>query len=400
MDPSAANEQPRTAIAAAMAEACAATAAVATMETQSSHLSTRAPESVGARRHRGQPYDWIWDADEEMVNALLNFVEYEGPPFQTFAHAVHALTSDGVFGPGSGAMRHRLGAGRHRIKRPGFCDSVRHGMRWKKRKSPYEYFRHVKDAPAPAPAAEAPAPAAEAPAPAAEAPAPAAEATQLAPAPPKPVAPPAPGPRPIKPKGERYATQHPFSQFQITHAHNVLEVSHHTSLKDVILNRFVSFPSCHMPKLQTYMCMWQVATLVNPKEPHVAVHHWVTKLCRSLQWRGERECALPRFGYTKQYLDVIEQAIDDEIRIFAPLDGRLVPECVTDAQATEYNAQQERFLKAKAAQVAYERDLKKYEEYCAIPNAPDSDECVATGKVTTWKERDLALREQAVCLDD
>ena len=148
------------------------------------------------------------------------------------------------------------------------------------------------------------------------------------------------------------------------------------------------------------MCMWQVATLVNPKEPHVAVHHWVTKLCRSLQWRGERECALPRFGYTKQYLDVIEQAMDDEIRIFAPLDGRSVPECVTDAQATEYNAQQERFLEAKAAQVAYERDLKKYEEYCAIPNAPDPEECVATGKVTTWEERDLALREQAVCLDD
>jgi hypothetical protein len=382
----AANEQPRTAIAAAMAEACAATAAAAAaastpMETQSSRLSTRAPESVGARRHRGQPYDWIWDADDEMVNALLNFVEYDGPPFQTFAHAVHALTSDGVFGHESGAMRQRLGAGRHRIKRSGFCDLVRHGMRWKKRKSPYEYFRHVKDAPAPAPA-------------------PAAEAPQLAPAPPKPVAPPAPGPRPTKPKGERYATQHPFSQFQITQAHNVLEVSHHTSLKDVILNRFVSFPRFQEPKLRTYMCMWQVATLVNPKEPHVAVHHWVTKLCLSLQWRGERVCAVPRFGYTNQYLNVIEQAMDDEIRIFAPLDGRSVPECVTDAQATEYNAQYERFLKAKAAQVAHERALKKYEECYGIPNAPDPEECVATGKVTTWEERDLALREQAVCLDD
>jgi len=377
MDPSAANEQPRTAIAAAMAEACAATsaaAAAAAAETQSSHLSTRAPESVGARRCRGQPYDWIWDADDEIVNALLNFVGYDGPQFQTFAHAVHALTA-------TPCHRQRLGAGRHRIKRSGFCDLVRRGMRWNKRKSPYEHFCHIKRAGAPAPAAEAPAP-------------------QLAPAPPKPVAPPAPGPRPTKPRGERYATQHPFSQFQIKHACNVLEVSHHTSLKDVILNRFVSFPSCHVPKLQTFMCMWQVATLVNPKEPHVAVHHWVAKLCRSLQWRGERACALPRFGYTNQYLDVIEQAMDDEIRIFAPLDGRSVPECVTDAQAAEYNAQQERFLKAEAAQVAYERDLKKYEEYCAIPNAPDPEECVATGKVTTWEERDLALREQAVCLDD
>lgn len=278
-------------------------------------------------------------------------------------------------------------------------------MRWNKRKSPYEHFCWIKQARAPA--AEAPAPAAETPAaeaPAAEAPAPAtaaeAPAPQVAPAPPKPVAPPAPGPRPTKPRGERYATQHPFSPFQITHAHNVLEVSHQTSLKDVILNRFVSFPTSQEPKLQTYLCMWQVATLVNPKQPHVEMHRWVTKLYLSLQWRGVRVCALPRIGYAHQYLDVIEQAMDNDIRIFAPLDGRPVPECVTDAQAAEYNAQYRRFLEAKAAQVVYERDLKKYEEHCAIPSAPDPEECVATGKVTTWEERDLALREQAVCLDD
>ena len=383
----AANEQPRTAIAAAMAEACAATAAAAAastaMEPQSSRLSTRAPESVGARRQRNQPYDWIWDADDELVNALLNFVGYDGPQFQTFAHAVHALTA-------TPCHRKRLGAGRHRIKRSDFCDLVRHGMRWNKRKSPYEHFCHIKDARASAPAH----------------PAPTGwtaftdGALQSAPAPPTPVAPPAPGPRPTKPKGERYAAQHPFSSFQIAHVHNVLEVSHQTSLKNVILNRLVSFPSYLQSRVQTYMCMWQVATLVNPKEPHVSVHHWVTRLCRSLQWRGERTCVVPRFGYSKEYLYIIETAINDGIRVFAPLDGRSVPGCVTAAQAAEYNAQQERFLKAKAAQVAYERDLKKYEEHCAIPNAPDSEECVATGKVTTWKERDLALREQAVCIDD
>ncbi len=76
------------------------------------------PEHVGMRRRPNQPYDWLWDASEETINAMLNFVEYEGPQLKSFAHAVKALTSWTVRGADrQGEWRLRMGKGVHRIKR-------------------------------------------------------------------------------------------------------------------------------------------------------------------------------------------------------------------------------------------------------------------------------------------
>ena len=397
MDHSAKHEQPLTTIAAAM-EAARATTGV--MQVNRTKFSTRAPESLGLRRFRGQPYDWIWDVDTELVNAMLNFVGYEGPQFHTFAHAVSQLITFGGTSLGMGEMRRRLGKGMHRIKQPDFKERVRNGMRWNNRWSPFERFRYflnnVPDSasvPAPVPApAPSPAPVS----------APVSAPSPAPQPPPKPVAPPAPGPPPAKPKGERYASQHPFTKTELQQACQFLDSIHQTSLEDVISKRLFPFTATGVDvKFQTYMSMLQVATLVHPERPDLSMHTWATRLFHSLQWRGKGWGSSPRFASMEDYVGVIDRALSNGIHIFAPLDGREAPEAVTEEQATEYFKQLEWFCKAQAAQVSYARDLKLWlGRYGEIPDASDSEECVATGKVSTWEERDRALREQVVCLDD
>jgi hypothetical protein len=99
---------------------------------------------------------------------------------------------------------------------------------------------------------------------------------------------------------------------------------------------------------------------------------------------------------------VIRKALANDVCIFAPLDGTSGPSHVVDEQAA---AQYIREITAwEAARLRHTQLAKALAEWLErhgdVPEAPDPEDCVATGKVTTWEERDRALRQQVVCLDD
>jgi len=514
------------------------------------------PEHVGLRRRPNQPYDWLWDASEETIDAVLNFVEYEGPRLQSFAHAVKTLLSWTVAHDGGrGVWRYRMGKGVHRIKRSKFVEFVHNGMRWNRHVRGAKFTEYLNQPAPQRPVATAPvnvtlfsqvaykscsghAPsfmdhstkaippntrgepwigglhgwpgimslvkkcngdhylywdrrvgyrahvivcplavdakrivqlqwvhtdywvsvirvlvqeanghsffnlffcspewfseestyatrkersrvAAEnwvkwmrnvvgtpmldehwrppPPPPAPPPPPPPPAAAPEPPPPPKPTLPPDPGPAPVKPSGERFAAQHPFTAAEISYIDSRL---YRTSLKDLILARANNFPG--VPQLsQSYMCMWQVVTLCRPDAALAKMDDWVLRLFRSLHWRGVRMGASPRLGSTSDQIDVIEQAIKAGIAIFAPLDGAPGPEHAVDAAAAaQYNRDNQVWTAANARYVEAKLELQKWMEKYGIPDAPDPDECVATGKTTTWAERDAALRERVVCLDD
>ena len=101
--------------------------------------------AVGCKRQRNQPYDWLWDADAELITAMLNFVSYDGPPLRSRGQAVEALTSHSSLfgGEDRGQWRFRLGKGRNRIKRSTFAASVRAGMRWDGRRRGPNYVDYL-----------------------------------------------------------------------------------------------------------------------------------------------------------------------------------------------------------------------------------------------------------------
>ncbi|MBD40356.1 MAG: hypothetical protein CMB11_08340 [Euryarchaeota archaeon] len=508
--------------------------------------------AVGCKRQRGQPYDWLWDADEPTVTAMLNFVDYDGPTLRSREHAVQALITQGnnFGGDGYGQWRHRLGKGRNRIKKSNFVNSVRAGMRWsgQRRGAINKYVEYITQQQAPVatpPQADFDAATAsggvlfactayksanafcaldadhdlvacpwqadgtkigdfygnrgklkllharassesfdlifdgfgqklqlpltdivlmqwakhghwssvlrvvskyqsrymvfnlifaqpnqltgtatwsasskwysdnfvkwvaraggvqrlaseqwvqlnQRPPPPPPAP---------PPPPPKPVVPPDPGPAPVKPRGERFAAQHPFTTAEVQLCENKF---FGTSLKDLIESRALNFPEAD-DKSRAFMCMWQVATLCRPEDALGRMHMWILRLFRSLHWRGVRMGSSPRKGSMDDQVEVIAKALENGIRIFAPLDGtNEFKEVVDEEAAANYIKASAEWAEARTKYTVLKNEL---EEWLArygnlVPEAPDPDDCVATGKVTTWEERDRALRQQVVCLDD
>ena len=99
---------------------------------------------------------------------------------------------------------------------------------------------------------------------------------------------------------------------------------------------------------------------------------------------------------------MVRKALANDVCIFAPLDGTSGPSHVVDEQAAaqyirEITAWEAARLRHTQLAKALAEWLERYDE---VPEAPDPEDCVATGKVTTWEERDRALRQQVVCLDD
>lgn len=366
--------------------------------------------AVGCKRQRNKPYDWLWDADAESITAMLNFVDYDGPPLRSTGHAVEALTSHSSLfgGEDRGQWRFRLGKGRNRIKRTAFASSVRAGMRWDGPRRGPKYVDYLNQPWPPQPVEPWAAvftppppdfdaaiasggvspnqPAAAPPAPAPPAP---------APKPPKPVVPPNPGPAPAKPSGERFAAQHPFTAAELQLCDGLL--------KDLIQNRARNFPEAS-DQSQAFMCMWQVATLCRPDDALGGMHTWVLRLFRSLVWRGVRMGSSPRRGCMNDHCEVIRKALENDVCIFAPLDGTSGPSHVVDEQAAAQYIKKvtvweaARLRHTQLAKALAEWWLERHDE--VVPEAPDPEDCVATGKVTTWEERDRALRQQVVCLDD
>ena len=332
---------------------------------------------------------------------MLNFVNYRGAPITSREQAYKTLiTHTHNYGCGPGTwqgkvtLRDRLRMRVHTIKRSDFPYLVRTGkLRWlRSLETPFlDYFTQPAPAalPIPPPAPRGPALVG---APLTATATPIAVGQPVAPPPPRPIVPPDPGAPPAKPRGERYATMHPFGT-DIAHSTTTAE-----SLKVLTASGAQYLPD-QSPAEQTFLVMWQVCAVMAPANARPKMHAWIMRLFNSLYWRGI-SCQAPRLDSKPDIIATIQQARVYNISIFASLDGTPPEEAVSDELAKQYTEEFSKFLKAKALHRLKKNELAAWHAHYNVPVLPDNDECVATGKSTTWAERDQLKRQQVECLDD
>jgi len=186
---------------------------------------------------------------------------------------------------------------------------------------------------------------------------------------------------------------HPFTNIDIAHSTTTAE-----SLKMLIASGARNLPD-QSPAEQTFLTMWCVCAHLEPANARPKMHAWIMRLFNSLYWRGI-SCQAPRLDNKQDIIATIQQAHVYNISIFASLDGTPPEEAVSDELAKQYTEEFSKFLKAKALHRLKKNELAAWHVRYHVPVLPDDDECVATGKSTTWAERDQLKRQQVECLDD
>lgn len=360
---------------------------------------------------KGAPYEWIrkWAdvvppelhaATEAKLNAVLNFVDYKGERFTFLANAVTALLDS----THSNEYRRRLQRCAMMGKRHDFVDKVAGGRRYK-RGIHTPYINHFRG---PDPVTVTAAPIAmgqPVPVPSTSTSASSSSGRFVPPkakdcAPPKPALVPHPGPAPVKPPGQRYGWVHPFTsdavvQYYVTHREEPISI--------VINSRHVNW-SGESNQIRTVLCMWQVAAaLGSPNSAQDLVNEWIINMYRQMRWAGVRLGDAPSKASIHEQANFIGLALDNAVRVFAPLDG--MP-AITDVVNTEafykYNAAASTYNKVLADHTKSKADINDWFDRWYVPPAPLADECVevAPPKGATWKERDEELRKRAITLSD
>jgi hypothetical protein len=188
---------------------------------------------------------------------------------------------------------------------------------------------------------------------------------------------------------------HPFTNDDIAHSHCTLE-----NLKMLIASGERNLPDQSWDE-QMFLVMWQVCALMAPADALSKMNAWTMRLFNSLHWSGINMHTAPSTDSKKSMIATIKAAKCRNISIFAPLDGTTPPEeVVSDELAKQYTEEFSIFLKAKALHQLKKNELASWHARYNVPALPEDDDCVATGKSTTWAERDHLKRQQVECLDD
>ena len=348
-----------------------------------------------AKRALPMPYEWIRQLvetdDKVRLNAILNFVDYQGPPFAYLSNAV-AILLDSTH---TTDYRSRLKGCATSGKRDHFVQEVTAGRRYTRKiwiRTPYtDHFRK----PDPVTATAAPIAVGQ--------PVASAGGLFVPPkdkdcAPPKPILAPHPGPAPVKPEGKRYAFVQPFTVAEI----NAYNDQHPTEPIRIVINHRHSNWSDEPPEIKTVLCMWQVAAaLDSPLRAQARVHEWVCNIYRYLNWEGGvRMGTAPSPKSILEQSNFIKLALDYNIDIFTPLDGMPCHGCktVTREEVNKYSDDLIEHSRKLHNHLESKRRFDEWMDRWHVPDAPPADECaeVAPPAGTSWEARDKELRANAI----
>ena len=347
------------------------------------------------------PYEWIRKLsaidNKARLNALLNFVDYQGHPFKYAPEAVELLLDS----PRSMEYRRRLQGCAIMGKKDDFVRKVMEGRRYTREiRTPFLNHFHLPD---PVTATAAPIAVGQ-PVPSTSASASSSSGRFEPPkakdcAPPKPILAPHPGPAPVKPHGKRYAWVHPFKGWEI----NQYDTQHPTETIRMVINQRHSNWADEPPEIKTVLCMWQVAAaLDSPIRAQGRVHEWICNIYRYLIWEGSvRLGAAPSAKSVLEQSNFIKLALDHNVDIFPPFDGtQRITFVVTQEQVNKYNEDLFKHSRTLHAHLESKRRFDEWMDRWHVPEAPPADECavVAPPKGATWEERDKEARERAILL--
>lgn len=351
------------------------------------------------------PYYWVRQLvrsdNTARLNALLNFVDYQGPPLLNAAEAVRVLldtTTENVY-------RRRLQRCANVGMNEKFVRSVNQGRRYTPGLgTPYIY--HIRH-PDTVTATSAPIAVGQ-PVPAPSTPS-SASSLFVPPkakdcAPPKPTFLPHPGPAPVKPLGKRYACVHPFSDEEVAQYDRL---NPHETILTIIQCRHNSWAG-ELEHVRSTQCMWQVAAaLSSPCKARDRVHDWICRIQRHLQWDGHRPGVAPSAKSIQEQYTFIKIALDYNTDLFGTLrdvphlpDKQNVYVAITSEQYTEYSNAVHSFNELAKAHFESKKAVDDWMLRWHVPSAPPTDECteVAPPKGTTWEERDMEARKRAILI--
>jgi len=353
---------------------------------------------------REPPYEWIRQLvgsnNTARLNALLNFVDYQGPLLSNAAEAVEVLldtTSENVY-------RRRLQRCANVGMKEDFVRLVNQGRRYTPGLgTPYIY--HIR-LPGTVTSTSAPIAVGQ-PVPAPSTPS-SASSLFVPPkakdcAPPKPTLLPHPGPAPVKPLGKRYAWVHPFSDKEVTQ-YDLLNP--YETISTIVGYRHSNWAS-EPEHVRSTQCMWQIAAaLSSPCKARDRVHEWICRIQRHLQWEGHRPGVPPSAKSIQEQYTFIKLALDYNTDIFGPLrynslfHGLDAQTAITSEQYTEYCNAVHSFNAAAKAHLESKKAVDDWMLRWHVPPAPPTDECaeVAPPKGTTWEERDKEARKRAILI--
>lgn len=365
--------------------------------------------SNALRMPREPPYAWIRQLvgsnNTARLNALLNFVDYQGPPLSNAAEAVEVLldtTNENVY-------RRRLQRCANVGMKEEFVRLVNQGRRYTPGLgTPYIYHIRLPDTftstsapiavgqPVPAPSTPSK-------------PSSASASSLFVPpkakdcAPPKPTLLPHPGPAPVKPYGKRYAWVHPFSDEEVTQYDRL---NPNETISTIIGYRHSNWAG-EPEHVRSTQCMWQIAAaLSSPCKARDRVHDWICRIQRHLQWDGHRPGIPPSAKSIQEQYTFMKLALDYNTDIFGTLRNCLpfstvhAYDAITSEQYTEYCNAVHSFNAAHKAHFESKKALDDWMLRWHVPSAPPTDECteVAPPKGTTWEERDMEARKRAILI--
>lgn len=350
------------------------------------------------------PYEWIRrlvaSNNTARLNALLNFVDYQGPPLLNAAEAAEVLldtTNENVY-------RRRLKRCANVGMREEFVGLVNQGRRRYTPGIGRPYIYHIRlpdtvtatsapiavGQPVPAPSSSSSSSSLFVPPKAKDC------------APPKPTLLPHPGPAPVKPYGKRYAWVHPFSDEEVTQ-YDLLNP--YETISTIIGYRHSNWAS-EPEHVRSTQCMWQIAAaLSSPCKARDRVHDWICRIQRHLQWEGHRPGVPPSAKSIHEQYTFIKFALDYNTDVFGTLRDCLPLKvhaytAITSEQYTEYSNAVLSFNAAAKAHLESKKAVDDWMLRWHVPPAPPADECaeVAPPKGTTWEERDKEARKRAILI--